>query len=94
MIHINIDADNEGKLELAMQGHLIPSWVYANSQTEHENKRVRLARIQQEAVKGRDEQEEKHRQQKQRSEQRQKKEQVVNKVRQVYYRDKSDNLAL
>lgn len=94
MIQINIDIDNEGKLALAMQGHQIPSWVYANSQTEHENKRVRLARIQREAVQQRDKQEEKTRQRVQRSEQHQKKEQEVNKARQAYYHDKSDDLAL
>lgn len=48
--NLNIDVDNEGKLSLAVQGHLIPSWVYANSQTAHENKRVRLAEIQRQAV--------------------------------------------
>lgn len=44
MININIDSDDEGKIQLAVQGHIIPDWVYANSQTEHENKRIRLLR--------------------------------------------------
>lgn len=48
--NLNLDADNEGKLSLALQGHLIPTWVYANSQIEHENKRIRLSQIQQTAV--------------------------------------------
>ena len=41
-ININVDIDNEGKLKLAVQGHVIPEWIYENSQTEHENQRVRL----------------------------------------------------
>ncbi len=44
MININIDSDDEGKIQLAVQGHIIPDWVYANSQIEHENKRIRLLR--------------------------------------------------
>lgn len=44
MININIDSDDEGKIQLAVQGHIVPDWVYANSQTEHENKRIRLLR--------------------------------------------------
>lgn len=44
MININIDSDDEGKIKLAVQGHIIPDWVYENSQVEHENKRVRLIR--------------------------------------------------
>lgn len=48
--NLDLDVDNKGKLSLAMQGHLIPTWVYANSQIEHENKRIRLSQIQQTAV--------------------------------------------
>lgn len=48
--NLNIDTDNEGALQLALQGHQIPTRVYANSQTAHENKRVRLVALQLEAV--------------------------------------------
>lgn len=47
---LNIDFDNEGKLSLAVQGKLIPSWVYENSQTAHESKRIRLAEVQRQAI--------------------------------------------
>ncbi|OYS70860.1 hypothetical protein [Limosilactobacillus reuteri] len=48
--NLNIDTDNEGALQLAMQGQQIPSWVYENSQIAHENKRIRLVALQLEAV--------------------------------------------
>lgn len=48
--NLNIDSDNEGALQLAMQGQQIPSWVYENSQIAHENKRIRLVALQLEAV--------------------------------------------
>lgn len=44
MISINIDSDDEGKMKLAMQAHIVPDWLYENSQIEHENKRIRLVR--------------------------------------------------
>ncbi|MBC8744267.1 hypothetical protein H5W18_06540 [Lactobacillus sp. Marseille-P7033] len=48
--NLNVDIDNESKLSLAVQGKLIPTWVYENSQTAHESKRIRLAEIQRQVI--------------------------------------------
>lgn len=42
VININLDSDDTGKIQLAVQQHIVPDWVYENSQVAHENKRVRL----------------------------------------------------
>lgn len=42
MININLDSDDTGKIQLAVQQHIVPDWVYENSQVAHENRRVRL----------------------------------------------------
>lgn len=78
MININIDSDDEGKIQLAVQGHIIPDWVYANSQIEHENKRIRLFRQHQQLL----EREAKQKlQQKRQRLQRQQKQKLINEVK-------------
>ena len=32
MININLDSDDTGKIQLAVQQHIVPDWVYENSQ--------------------------------------------------------------
>ena len=46
----NIDLDNDGKLSMAVQKHIIPLWVYANSQINHENKRIYQVNINRRAI--------------------------------------------
>ena len=43
---ININIDTNESLNISVNQHHIPTWVYANSQTEHELKRIRLAQHQ------------------------------------------------
>lgn len=70
-ININIDSDDEGKVQLAVQGHIIPDWVYKNSQVEHENKRLRAVRQHQRMLKREAKQLQQERQQLQRQRKRQ-----------------------
>lgn len=48
---ININIDTNESLNISVNQHHIPTWVYANSQTEHELKRIRLAQHQRELQK-------------------------------------------
>lgn len=94
--NLDIDVDNEGKLSLAVQGHLIPTWVYANSQTAHENKRVRLAEIQRQAVIDAQRKRQRQRlQQKQvQSERQEDQSEQITRYRQQRFRAKDDELEL
>ncbi|MDO7806526.1 hypothetical protein Q7Q91_16180 [Lactiplantibacillus pentosus] len=76
MININIDSDDEGKIRLAVQGHVIPSWVYENSQVEHENKRVRLMRQHQRMLEREAQQERERRRKRERVRQQQRQKQL------------------
>ena len=87
--NLNIDTDNEGALQLAMQGQQIPSWVYENSQIAHENKRIRLVALQIEAV---EEAQQKQRGQLQKQEKESKNNQPNNKRQRHQVKKQKDDL--
>lgn len=85
MIKINIDSDNEGKLKLAVQGHVIPDWVYENSQVEHEHQRVRQVQLHQQMLEREAEAQRDRRRKKERLRKQQRQNQRTNEKTQINY---------